>query len=134
MKVTNLNVTKLKDSTFLVETEILQMGHVLTKVKHRSSHSFRSIGTVQEYLSCYNRSEVSIVVAKDSWLNRCRTARPGSLVLSLRWDGATYAPLFNVVDGVRYVRPTELAWDCIPFSFVDSVRAGSTKQDGKEVE
>lgn len=89
MKVTDLTVTKLKHGYWHVECEVLALGNPVLKRLDHWEYETTDLITVRAICLGYMRPEAFNVVKKEQWLHRCRTARPGSVVLSLRWDGAS---------------------------------------------
>jgi hypothetical protein len=89
MIVTDLQVTKLKHGLFHVDCRVLRLGNPLLTEVDRWEYECPDLVVVQAVCMSYMKREVLYVVGKDSWLHRCRTARPGSVVLSVRWDGSS---------------------------------------------
>ena len=135
MKTTNLLVTKLKHGEYFIDCAVHEHGIGRTQwVVSSWSHYSHDLIEVQAVCLSYMRSEVVNVVKKDSWLHRCRTARPDSVVLSLCWDGlsgdqspATPAKWVRVPwadeDGVevddvvdfKRIPPSAIKWIQLPF-------------------
>jgi hypothetical protein len=89
MIVTDLQVTKLKHGLYHVDCRVLRLGNPLLTEVDRWEYECPDLVVVQAICMSYMKREVLYVVGKDSWLHRCRTARPGSVVLSVRWDGSS---------------------------------------------
>lgn len=92
MKVTDLTVTKLKHGLYNISCVVLRLGNPTVTRLDRWDYETSDLIVARAVCLSYFRMEIINVVGKDSWLHRCRTARPGDLVLSLRLDGASGDP------------------------------------------
>lgn len=143
MKVFELTVKKIDREYYEIDSRVVILGNPYRKVISSWHDRTRSASVVQDIVSRLG-TEVSSVVEKDSWLHRCRAARPGSLVLSLCWDGASddsrSADPFRrsvVIDTSTLDwsddHPAKAEWELSPFRFeLDEVERWAGKHQGEQ--
>lgn len=87
MKATNLIVRKLDCGSLFLECEVLHfIGGIVRTVDYFDQH-FKSADALQTQLGLTANRSVQRVGTSDRFARRIRAAKPGSVLLSVRWDG-----------------------------------------------
>lgn len=122
MKFTELNIRKNDTNSFTLSVDVFRTSGIYIQTVSKA-FEICTKEDMSAWLSLHGSLDPGVFYAanSDSFHRRCRAARRGSLVLSLRWDGDfnTSGPARrSAMAALRLKDPRTIDWELLPFKFL----------------